>query len=251
MSVGLRRFVVGFVVCVLAGGAVAQQADAPAEADKDKRIAELAAQVEKLEARLAALEKQLAPLLARAGEGAQPAAQPAAAQAGARQAAQAAVAGEQVPEAQRQRLQAKARQRMQQDAKKYSRDQLREAEQLYQVANSNWRTPQAKQSLEQMVAKFPDVNRTGCAVLYLAQYSRGEEQEKLLKQAIDKYSDCYYGNGVQVGAFAGCCSEATTRRTASRRRPRNCSTRSGRNIPTRSRTGGNQSWRSCRRSDAS
>jgi TolA-binding protein len=109
---------------------------------------------------------------------------------------------QQVPDAQRQKLQARARQRAALDAKKYSRDQLREAEELYQVANKNWRTDEAKQSLEQMVKKFPNINRTGCAVLYLAQFSRGEEQERLLKQAIQKHGDCFYFDGVQVGAFA-------------------------------------------------
>lgn len=108
----------------------------------------------------------------------------------------------QVPAAQRQRLQARAKQRAAQDSKRYSRDQLREAEDLYQVANRNWRTPEAKESLEQMVKKFPNINRTGCAVLYLAQYSQGKEQERLLKQAIQKHGDCFYFNGVQVGAFA-------------------------------------------------
>jgi len=113
-----------------------------------------------------------------------------------------AAADEQVPAARRAKLVAQARQRMRQDTQKYSREQLREAEDLYQVANKNWRTPEAKQSLEQMVKKYPDVNRTGCAVLYLAQYSEGAERERLLEEAIEKYSDCFYGNGVQVGAFA-------------------------------------------------
>jgi tetratricopeptide (TPR) repeat protein len=109
---------------------------------------------------------------------------------------------DQAPAAQRQKLQARAKQRAAADQKKYTRDQVREAEELYQVANKNWRTPEARQSLEQMVEKFPNINRTGCAVLYLAHYSRGDEQEKLLKQAIQKHSDCVYLNGVQVGAYA-------------------------------------------------
>ena len=96
----------------------------------------------------------------------------------------------------------KARQRMAQDSKKYTREQLREAEQLYQVANHNWRSPEAQESLKKMVEKYPDVNRTGCAILYLGQMSEGAEREKHLKEAIEKYSDCFYGNGVQVGAFA-------------------------------------------------
>ena len=187
--------------CLLVGTLVAS-AQAPTEADKDRQIQDLQAKVQNLEARLAELEKQVGPLLAQRGAAAVGGpAQPAA---GCTAAAQPAVAGanDQVPAAQRDKLIARARQRMRQDTQKYSREQLQEAESLYQVANNNWRTPEAKASLEQMVKKFPDVNRTGCAVLYLAQYSEGDERERLLREAIDKFGDCYYGNGVQVGAFA-------------------------------------------------
>jgi TolA-binding protein len=97
---------------------------------------------------------------------------------------------------------AKARTRMRQDSRKYSEDELRDAEQLYQVANKSWRSPEAWQNLEALVKKYPKFNRTGCAVLYLGQYSKGEQREKYLKQAIDDFSDCFYGDGVQVGAYA-------------------------------------------------
>jgi len=96
----------------------------------------------------------------------------------------------------------KARLRMRQDQQKHTPEQLKQAEELYQVPNKNWRTPEAQASLEKMVQQFPDVNRTGCAVLYLGQYSVGEQREKYLKDAAEKFGDCYYGNGVQVGAFA-------------------------------------------------
>ncbi len=39
-------------------------------------------------------------------------------------------------------------------------------------------------------------------MLYLAQTSNGKVQEDYLKQAIEKYGDCFYGNGVQVGPYA-------------------------------------------------
>jgi TolA-binding protein len=91
---------------------------------------------------------------------------------------------------------------MRQDGRKYSAEQLKDAETLYQVANKSWRSPEAKASLEQMVKKYPKFNRTGCAVLYLGQYAQGEAREKYLKQAVDDFSDCFYGNGVQVGAYA-------------------------------------------------
>jgi TolA-binding protein len=97
---------------------------------------------------------------------------------------------------------AKARERMRQDSKKYTREQLQECENLYQVANKNWRTPEAVSTLKVMIEKYPDVNRTGCAVLYLAQMSKGKERETRLREAIDKYSDCWYGDGAQVGPLA-------------------------------------------------
>lgn len=95
-----------------------------------------------------------------------------------------------------------AQQRMRRDSTTYSMAQRREIETLYQVANEKWRTPEAKESLEVLVKKYGKANRTGCAVLYLGQMSKGEEQIAYLKQAIADFSDCYYGNGVQVGAYA-------------------------------------------------
>ena len=193
MSIRIVRFawVAVVMLCLAPSGARAD------DAAKDEQIRELQAKVQKLEARLAEVEKRLATLTPKVGEAAK-----GAAQSPAQPAAGGAAAAEQAPPAQRQKLQALAKQRMRKDLQKHTPDQLKEAEALYQVANKNWRTPEAKQSLEQMVAKFPNVNRTGCAVLYLAQYSRGEEQERLLKEAIEKYGDCFYGNGVQVGAYA-------------------------------------------------
>lgn len=96
----------------------------------------------------------------------------------------------------------RARERMRKDSSVYSRDQLREIESLYQVANQKWRTQEGKKSLEQLIEKFDKANRTGCALLYLGQMSRGKEREEYLQKAIEGFSDCYYGNGVQVGAYA-------------------------------------------------
>jgi hypothetical protein len=93
-------------------------------------------------------------------------------------------------------------QRTAQDQKNYTREQLHEAEQLYQVANQKWGTPEAKESLQTMIRKFHDFNRTGCAVLYLAQMSQGDERAQYLQDCIDTYNDCFYGDGVQVGAYA-------------------------------------------------
>ena len=88
------------------------------------------------------------------------------------------------------------------DRMKYTQDQLDDAEKLYQVANNHWGSPEAIQSLQTMVKKYPDINRTGCAVLYLAQMAQGKERAGYLDDCIKKYGDCFYGDGVQVGAYA-------------------------------------------------
>ncbi len=88
------------------------------------------------------------------------------------------------------------------DRAKHTPDELRDAESLYQVANQKWGTPEATESLQTMIKKYPDINRTGCAVLYVAQTSKGDERAKNLQDCIDKYNDCMYGDGVQVGAYA-------------------------------------------------
>jgi hypothetical protein len=111
-------------------------------------------------------------------------------------------AGDQAPREQIDKEIAKARARMRQDDRKYSRQQIRDAEALYQSANKNLGDPKAKDILEEMVKKYPKLNRTGCAILYLGQRSEGKDRERYLKQAVDDFSDCFYGNGVQVGAFA-------------------------------------------------
>lgn len=98
--------------------------------------------------------------------------------------------------------QTNARERMRKDSAVYSREQLREIEGLYQVANKNWRTPAGKDSLKKLVETYDKANRTGCALLYLGQMSDGTERENYLRKAIQDFSDCYYGNGVQVGAYA-------------------------------------------------
>ena len=96
----------------------------------------------------------------------------------------------------------KFNQRYQQDLEKYTQEQMGELEELYQVANKNWGSDEAKKNLKTILEKFPGTNRTGCGLLYLGQISEGEEQEKYLKIAIQDYSDCFYGDGVQVGAYA-------------------------------------------------
>ncbi len=95
-----------------------------------------------------------------------------------------------------------ARERARIDRQTYSPEQLREIEALYQVANHNWRSPEAVESLEKLVSKFDKANRTGCAVLYLGQMSKGEKRLEYLQSAVKNFSDCYYFDGCQVGGYA-------------------------------------------------
>ena len=135
-------------------------------------LGDLKARVAALEARLATLEEALKPVMS-----------------------------ELSAKQSREQNQQRARQRMREDREKYSDQQLREIESLYQVANKKWRTAEAQQSLEQLIGKYDKANRTGCAILYLGQMSTGDEKLKYLKQAIE-HGDCFYGDGVQVGAYA-------------------------------------------------
>jgi serine/threonine protein kinase len=98
-----------------------------------------------------------------------------------------------------------ARERAAEDHRIYSADQLREIENYYQIANKRWNSPEAMDSLQKLVEKYTKANRTGCAILYLGQMSTGEKRETYLKQAIREFGDCYYGDGVQVGAYARFC----------------------------------------------
>lgn len=146
------------------------QSDRP---DKDAQIAELSERVAALEARLAELEEQAMPLIEQARS-----------------------------EMRREKAQAAARARMRQDRGKYSPEVLGEVEQLYQTANKDWRSPAAVAALEKLVSEYPDLNRTGCATMYLGQMTQGPERVDYLTRAMTDFSDCYYGDGVNVGAYA-------------------------------------------------
>lgn len=145
----------------------------PVMGEDSERVRELESKVKVLEKKIERLESSTAPAVARMGR-------------------------EQVVERQRRR----ARERMSKDAAIYSRDELHEIEDLYQVANKKWQSKEGKESLLLLVDKFDEANRVGCALIYLGQMSQGDDREEYLEEAIDDYGDCYYGNGVQVGAYA-------------------------------------------------
>ncbi len=95
-----------------------------------------------------------------------------------------------------------AKARMRKDLDVYSSEDLSKIEHLYQVASKGWDSEAGKKSLEELIAKYDKANRTGCAVQYLGQMTQGDERVHYLNKAIESYSDCRYGNGVQVGAYA-------------------------------------------------
>jgi cell division protein FtsB len=141
--------------------------------DKDQQIAELTERVAELERRLTDLEAKALPLIEQAAA-----------------------------QQRRDKARAAARARMRQDRGKYSPEVLGEVEELYQTANKNWRSPGAVAALEKLVSEYPDLNRTGCATMYLGQMTQGAEKVEYLNRAMDDFADCYYGDGVNVGAYA-------------------------------------------------
>ena len=92
------------------------------------------------------------------------------------------------------------RERAAKDVAEYGRDGVREIERLYRVYSR--RSDDGEMALSALLEKYPKANRTGCAMMYAAQRANGDERVKLLKQAIENYSDCFYGDGAQVGAYA-------------------------------------------------
>jgi hypothetical protein len=95
-----------------------------------------------------------------------------------------------------------AYERMMMDAEFLSRSDLNLIESAYHEANQDWKAEAAKKAVAMLTERYPRANRTGCAVLARAQSTEGSEQLGLLKEAIGKYSGCFYPNGVNVGAYA-------------------------------------------------
>ena len=88
------------------------------------------------------------------------------------------------------------------DQKSIGAKEFAEMEKDYQEINTNYKSPQVKQLLNQFIAKWKKGNRVGCATLYLAQKSGGADQEQLLKKCSGDFSDSYYLDGSQVGGLS-------------------------------------------------
>lgn len=79
---------------------------------------------------------------------------------------------------------------------------FREIEMRYQSANRDLSSTNAVSILKSLIADYPLANRAGCAAQYLGQMTAGADQERYLQLAIRDFGDCFYGSGVQVGAYA-------------------------------------------------
>ncbi len=138
-----------------------------------EEIAQLRQRVRQLEQQVKQMEQELAPLIA-----------------------------QQARENRQRALRERFEKRMAQDREEHTPEQLREAEDLMRAADEKAGSPEANDVLRAIIKKYPDINRAGCAMLYLAQTSQGDVRAKHLKDCIEKYDDCFYGDGVQVGAYA-------------------------------------------------
>lgn len=97
----------------------------------------------------------------------------------------------------------RAKERMREDREHFSQDQLKEIETMYRKATHKDTSPdESKALLKKIAEKYPKSNRAGCALQYLGQRATGPQQVKYFEQAIENHSDCYYGDGVQVGPYA-------------------------------------------------
>src|SRR5262245_55245650 len=160
-----------FIVAVLMS-ALATATPAFAET-KDDEIAQLKQRVAQLEKQVQELSELVSPLKA-----------------------------QQAADSRRKAMRVKFEKRMAEDQEKYSQEQLREAENLMRVADQHFGSQEASEALQTLLKNYPTSNRAGCAMLYVAQSSEGDNRLRSLRECIEKYNDCFYGDGVQVGAYA-------------------------------------------------
>jgi hypothetical protein len=101
---------------------------------------------------------------------------------------------------------AKAKARMEQDVREFTPTELQDIDTLFRGAHLNGLghlpTHEGRAALVRLVTTYPRSNQAGCALLSLAQISKGEQRQTYLRQAIAEHSDAWYESGVQVGALA-------------------------------------------------
>ena len=97
-------------------------------------------------------------------------------------------------------MRAKLKARLQKDRELYGVEGLRKIEMAYRAYAKSKDVD--NKNLQVLITEFPKANRTGCAVMYAGRRARGADDGKWFRLAIEKYGDCLYGSGVQVGAYA-------------------------------------------------
>jgi len=101
----------------------------------------------------------------------------------------------------------KYQQRFGLDVRTHTEAKVVEVENAYAATQANFGSPECIDAHKKFIKKYPGFNRTGCALSELAGMSSitSPEVEQYYKQCIQKYDDCYWGDGVQVGPFARFC----------------------------------------------
>ena len=97
-------------------------------------------------------------------------------------------------------MRGKLKERMRKDRELYGADGMREIETAYRAFSKSKEAD--NEHLQMLISKYPKANRTGCAVMYAGQRSRGADDGNWFRLAIEKYGGCLYGDGAQVGAYA-------------------------------------------------
>jgi beta-lactamase regulating signal transducer with metallopeptidase domain len=98
---------------------------------------------------------------------------------------------------------AKYEQRRALDVNTHTPAEVAEVEKAYQASEVNFGSPACVQAHKLFISKYPGFNRTGCALCELGGMSTfGPDAEQYFKECIQKYDDCYWEDGVQVGSFA-------------------------------------------------
>ncbi len=141
-----------------------------------------AQQIQRLEAKVADLEKRLDALQQRASQQPTP--------------------EQQQGQERMQSLREKYEQRNGLDARTHPQAQVIEVENAFQATQSDFFSS-GIQPRKAFIKKYPGFNRTGCALCQLVgMSSTSQEAEQYFKECIPKYDDCYFEDGAQVGSFA-------------------------------------------------
>lgn len=96
----------------------------------------------------------------------------------------------------------RAHDRVAEDEAKFTPEELREIEALYQSAKRAATTDDLATGFQPLFDRFPAANRTGCAILLLARMKTGPERAGLLKTAVSQHSDAWFLDGTRVGGVA-------------------------------------------------